>query len=113
MSARDWRLRLQDILHAIEKIQAYTHNVNEEAFFSSSLLIDAVVRNFIIIGEAARHIPAEVRAAHPQTPWTDMQEMRNFLVHEYPKVDPEIVWRTIRTDLPALVPLLQDILEKT
>jgi uncharacterized protein with HEPN domain len=111
VSTKDWRLRLQDILQAIAKVQAYTSNVSKEALFSNSLLIDAVARNFIIIGEAARYIPDEVQAARPQVPWADMRDMRNFLVHEYPKVDPQIVWHTICTDLPAVVPQLEDILK--
>ncbi|MEX2534643.1 MAG: HepT-like ribonuclease domain-containing protein [Trueperaceae bacterium] len=61
-------------------------------------------------GEAARHVPSVVAQIHPDIPWREMRDMRNFVVHEYPGVDAEIVWKTIRNDLPPLLPLLHQAL---
>ncbi len=73
--------------------------------------VDAVVRNFTIIGEAAIRIPEHVIAENPEIPWRDMSDMRNLIVHEYFGVSNKILWETIQTDLPPLVPLLQKLLE--
>jgi len=59
------------------------------------MVFDAVVRNFEIIGEAARNIPADIKSKFPQIPWADMVGMRNILVHGYFGVDYSIVWNTI------------------
>jgi uncharacterized protein with HEPN domain len=67
--------------------------------------VDAVIRNFIVIGEAAYHIPEEICWTNPEIPWSDMRSMRNFVVHEYFGVNYKILWDTIRIDLPPVVPL--------
>jgi len=106
------RIRVRHILESIEKIGTYTREMDSTAFCSNSLVVDAVLRNFTIIGEAARNVPPEVTAAHPELPWRLMQDMRNVLVHDYPGVDLRVVWHTIQNDLPPLVPLLSKILEE-
>lgn len=66
---------------------------------------DAVIRNFEIIGEAARNIERrypDYTARHTNVPWAVTYEMRNVLAHGYFKVDLEVVWKTIATDLPEL-----------
>jgi uncharacterized protein with HEPN domain len=68
----------------------------------NEMAIDAVVRNFEIIGEAANNIPSEVQLANPQVPWKQMIEMRNFLIHEYFGVDLTTVWQTEHKYLPPL-----------
>jgi uncharacterized protein with HEPN domain len=70
-----------------------------------------VVRNLIVIGEAARHVPDEVVAANPQIPWARMRGMRNLVVHEYFGVDVDVLWDTVTGNLPALLPLLRDLLD--
>lgn len=54
------------------------------------------------MGEAARHIPANVRRSYPEIPWQDIVDMRNKLVHEYFGIDLEVLWRTVQEDLPPL-----------
>jgi uncharacterized protein with HEPN domain len=75
-SDKKWSFRLQHILHAIEKIQRYTEEHTEESFGSDEKTIDAVIRNFQVIGEAARLIPDNVQSAHPDIPWSDMQNSK-------------------------------------
>jgi uncharacterized protein with HEPN domain len=73
--------------------------------------VDAVIRNFIIIGEAATHVPEEVVSAHPEIPWRDMRDMRNFVVHEYFGISDKIIWDTVQNNLPPLINLLKPLLE--
>jgi uncharacterized protein with HEPN domain len=99
---RDSRLRLQDIVQAIDRILTYTNSLTFESFLADQLRIDAVIRNFEIIGEAARHVDDDTCARCPDVPWQDMRDMRNLLLHEYFGVSIRIVWDTIQRDLPSV-----------
>ena len=112
MPHRKWDLRIRDILTAIERISTYTRNLDLESFRSDTKTVDAVVRNFEIIGEAAAHLPQDLLADHAEIPWQDMRDMRNVLAHEYFGINEKIVWETLQNDLPALVPLLKDLLRR-
>lgn len=81
-----------------------------EEFNASDVTVDAVARNLGIIGEAAGHVPAEVRKRYPLVPWSQMRGMRNIIVHEYSSVDVVTIWRTVEENLPPLKPMLLDIL---
>jgi len=111
MSKRDPRLFLTDMLEAIEKIERYTAGLSFDQFEANEIVLDAVVRNLEIIGEAARNVPPHVRAHHPGVPWEKMVAIRNVLIHEYSGVSVPTVWRTIKDDLPPLVPVLREVLE--
>ena len=112
MPSRLWRFRLQDILEAIARIQSYTRGLTFDQFQLDRMTVDAVERNFIIIGEASRHVPDEVTGRYPSVLWRDMRDMRNVVVHGYWGVDLERVWDAIQQDLPPLVPLLQAVLQQ-
>jgi uncharacterized protein with HEPN domain len=105
-----WQMRIEHILQAIGKIQRYTIGLSFDSFAADEKTVDAVVRNFQILGEAARKVPNDVQSNYPEIPWTIMQGMRHILVHDYFKVKVDIVWRTIQTDLPSLVGPLERIL---
>jgi len=96
---------LGHMLKAIERIGRYTADMDEAGFLNSELVQDAVIRNIEIIGEASNNIlraaPA-FAAEHRDIPWELMYTMRNRVSHGYDKVDLEIVWKTIRDELPAL-----------
>jgi uncharacterized protein with HEPN domain len=109
---RKWHFRIEHILEAIAKIQRYTAGMSEEAFTADDLAVDAVERNFTIIGEAARQIPLDIQRKHPEIPWALMQGMRNILVHEYDAVKLEVVWRTIQQDLASLTEPLQRLVQE-
>ncbi|TMB36105.1 MAG: DUF86 domain-containing protein [Deltaproteobacteria bacterium] len=81
--ARDWRLRIEDILAAVERVQRYTVGMDLSSFIVDEKTVDAVSFCFGVIGEAARHIPEDVVAANPDLPWPEMRAMRNVVVHEY------------------------------
>lgn len=111
MPPRDWRLRINDILEAIAKVERYTAGMTFQAFCADERTVDAVVRNLTVIGEAARHLPPEIEARHPELPWARLRGVRNVVVHEYFGVDLNILWETAKRNLPPLVPLLHGVLE--
>ena len=82
MPPRGWRYRLEDIVDPAESILDYVRDMAFEAFCSDRKTVDAVVRNLEVIGEAARHVPAEVRLRCPAVAWADMSDMRNVLIHQ-------------------------------
>ena len=103
---------LGHILEAIERIQHYVDDMDEVGFLNSKLVQDAVIRNLEVIGEACRNIERvhpEFAAAHPELPLALANDMRNALAHGYFKVDLEIVWKTIQSDLPGLCQQVQSI----
>lgn len=83
-----------------------------EDFVNDPRSIRAVAFEFITIGEAARAVPMEIQASHPNIPWAKMQGIRNILVHEYFRIDEEILWNAAREDIPSLIELLEDLLNK-
>ena len=112
MSTKDWRVRVDDILDAIAKIESYTQGLSEADFVEDERTIDAVVRNLEIIGEAANRLPFEVQRGYPDIPWSRMAEMRHILVHEYHSVDPSLIWSTIHHDIPPLFEPLRALLRE-
>ncbi len=112
MSSRDWIFRIQDILLAIEKIERYTKGMTLARFKQKELVIDAVVRNFEIIGEASKSMPLSIRHAYPDVPWSQMSGMRDILIHEYFGVDIKILWHTTKKYLPTLQKQLQSLLKE-
>ncbi len=94
---------------SIRKIQDYTGKLSYENFADDNMVIDAVIRNFEIIGEAAGHIPFEIQNQYPAIPWRQIKSMRNIMIHEYFGVDLEIIWKTINSSLPRLLEALLEI----
>jgi uncharacterized protein with HEPN domain len=112
MSPRLWEHRVADILDAIGKIQNYVKSMNFAEFQSDPKTVDAVILNFIVIGEAARSVPKEIADKYPRVPWRLMGDMRNFAIHEYWGVELQTIWETIKKDLPPLIPLLEVVLQE-
>jgi uncharacterized protein with HEPN domain len=102
MSRREPQLLLQDIVDSIEKIKIYTSGMDIREFLQDDKTIDAVIRNFEIIGEAANRIPEEVREKFQEVNWHRIRGFRNRIVHDYMGIDYEIVWEIIVTVLDKL-----------
>ena len=83
MSKREAKLLIDDIVESAHKILNYTEGQRFEDFVNDSKTIDAVVRNFEIIGEAANRLPAEFKNNHPLIDWQRIIGLRNRIVHEY------------------------------
>lgn len=110
MPRRDWRLRIADILAAVERIARYTAGLDHATFERDVRTVEAVCFALVVIGEAASHVPDNVQAAAPQIPWRKMKAMRNIAAHEYFGIDVTTVWQTAVADIPALKPLLEALL---
>ena len=110
MSPRDWTQRISDILGCIRNILSFTQGMTFELFEESPMAIRAVAFEFVTMGEAARAVPLEIQARYPQIPWSKMQVIRNVIVHEYFRIDEEILWKTCQEDLVPLIPLLENII---
>jgi len=106
-----WRddARLLDMLLAAKESSKYTEGVTLEEFDRNRLLQHAVTRLIEIVGEAARNISTEFKAAHPEIPWSGIVGMRNRLVHEYFRVAPDKVWEVVKKDIPALIALIEPL----
>jgi uncharacterized protein with HEPN domain len=100
--SRDWQNRVRDVLAAIAEIQEFTNEITFDEFQCDRKTIRAVLYNLAIIGEAARSIPPDVEASHPEIPWDDVRGMRNIVIHEYFQVNLSIIWQTIQEDLVSL-----------
>ncbi|SHE53716.1 Uncharacterized conserved protein, contains HEPN domain [Desulfacinum infernum DSM 9756] len=94
MSPRKWQVRLEDMLDAVRKIEAYVLGLTHEDFIQDEKTQDAVIRQLIVLGEAACRLPDELIADTPQIPWYEIPGMRNILVHEYfgPELDGSFSW---------------------
>jgi uncharacterized protein with HEPN domain len=109
MSSREWTFRIQDIVRSIEKIQRFIKGMTLSQFKKNELVIDAVVRNLEVIGEASKNIPPSVKRSHADIPWAEMSAMRNVLIHEYFGVDVKIVWHTAKKYLPVVQKQLKQL----
>lgn len=105
-------LSLSDILESINRIDTYIQGVDYDSFLRNQMVIDAVIRNLEIIGEASRNVPNEVKLKYPQIPWRQMTALRNLLIHEYFGVDESIIWEIIRTNLPEIRPHILKVLHE-
>ncbi|MDR4988790.1 MAG: DUF86 domain-containing protein [Bacteroidales bacterium] len=109
---RTYRMYLEDILLGINRIIEYIGSYSFEEFRNDYKTVDAVIRNFEIIGEASKNIPTEVKEQYPEVPWAEMYLMRNKVTHEYFGVDYEIIWDITKNHLPENKIQIEKILEQ-
>jgi uncharacterized protein with HEPN domain len=100
------------IIESICEIEEFTRSVSYEDFLRNKMAIKAVSMNLILIGENVRLVPVEIRKKYRQVPWVRMKSARNFIAHEYPKVEFKEMWDTAKFELPAIKVILEKILEK-
>lgn len=112
MSDRDVKLLLDDMLQSAKKIKAYTKDFDFNAFISDDRTIDAVVRNFEIIGEASIRIDDEFKLNNPEIEWKRIRGFRNRIVHEYFGIDYEIIWTIIESYLDKLIFSISSLLDE-
>ena len=112
MRGRSVNLLVRDMLRAIDKVGRYTEGMDAAAFAADEIVVDAVLRNLEVLGEAARNVPGEVRDAHPGIPWRRMVGFRNIVAHVYFGVDLDNVWKIVSENVPPVRPALMALLEE-
>ncbi len=112
MSKRGDREFLIDMLIACEKIMRYTKDLSYEDFRKNDIIIDAVIRNIEILGEASKNISKELRGKYPEVGWREISRTRDKIIHFYFGVDLSIVWDIVTVDIPVLQEKLKKIVEE-
>jgi len=100
MTERSLDLFISDIIEAINKIERYTRDLDFSKFRENELVIDAVIRNLEVIGEASTHIPENIREKHSNLPWKRIIGLRNIAIHGYFKIELNMIWAIITKNLP-------------
>jgi len=109
MSKRLPSLLIADMLDSIGKVQRYLEGMTFDQFIADERTVDAVVRNFEIIGEATAQLPASFKDAHPHIPWRDIADFRNVLIHEYFGVNLPTLWEIVEMNLDELRKQLSEL----
>jgi len=109
--SREWTLFLDDVIAACAEAAELTRGLDLAAFVADRRTKLATMRLVEVIGEAARSVPDDVRAAHPEVAWRALIGMRNVLAHAYFSVDDEILWDVVHREVPVLLELLESIRE--
>ena len=100
---------LLDIVNAAQIALSYVEDIKQGEFVKNVQLQDAVIRRLEIIGEAARRVSQEVKVANPEVPWLAIIGMRNFMIHEYDNVDLDVIWSTLKRDIPLLLEQIEKL----
>lgn len=106
---REWRFYLDDMIGFAQKVLAYTATLDQTGFVANELVYDATIRNLELIGEAATHIPDEVRNANPDIPWRMVIATRNRLIHGYLGIDNDTLWSLVQDSVPELLTKLEHL----
>jgi uncharacterized protein with HEPN domain len=112
MSKREVKLYLTDIDDAISAIQTYTTGMTYEQLLDDRKTRDAIILNFVVIGEAIKKIPQEIINHHPEVPWKEFAGMRDKMVHGYFQISPTIIWETSQHDLAPLAIVIKVLLRE-
>lgn len=97
---RNFIMYSEDMIQSMERIGEYADGLDLQEFKQNHLVIDAVVRNFEIIGEASKNVPKDIREKYPEIPWRQMYGLRNLIAHEYFGVDYEMIWEIATKNIP-------------
>lgn len=104
---------LQDMLTGMERISQYIEGLSFRQFKQDYKTVDAVIRNFEIIGEAAKNLPEDIKSHYPEVPWAEMYLLRNKISHEYFGVDYDIIWDVATNYLPENKKQIEVILKES
>lgn len=108
---RECKLYLRDILNSIERIENYTANMSFDKFRENNLVVDGVIRNLEIIGEAVKNLSGEIKTEYSDIEWKKIAGLRDIICHEYFGVDIDIIWDVIENKLPELKTAINKIME--
>ncbi len=111
MKRNSFKLFVEDMLEAMNKIERYTKGMSSNEFEGSEVVVDAVIRNLEVIGEAAKNIPEEIKEKYPDIPWNRIIGLRNIAIHEYFGIDLNIIWEIVTNNLPETKPKIESMLK--
>lgn len=109
---RTYKMYLDDLLLAMTRISEYINDHTFESFKKDYKTVDAVIRNFEVIGEASKNIPGEIKSKYPEVPWAEMYLLRNKVSHEYFGIDYDIIWDVAYNHLPENKAQIEQIIER-
>ncbi len=109
---RNTLLYLKDILQNMREAEEFIRDMDYQQFVADKKTLNAVLRSIEVIGEAAKHVPEELRAKYQAVPWKEMAGMRDKLIHDYLGVDEETVWLVIKDRIPSIRPTIEQALQE-
>lgn len=112
MIKRTYRLYLNDIIQAMNKIEKYSQSLDYDSFVNNDMVVDAVLRNIEVIGEAATQIPENIKQKYFHIPWKRIIGLRNIVIHEYFGVDLDNIWKIVTENIPETKPQILKMFEE-
>jgi len=103
---------LDDIEESLDNILKYTRGMTREEFLANPMARDAVAWNFEVIGEAVKNLPDDLKARYPAVEWRKIAGLRDTIVHGYFRIDYEVLWGIIETDIPHFHNRIREIIEE-
>jgi len=100
---------LLDMLKAARLAVEFREDMKKSSFLADSKTQSAILHQLLILGEATKRVTQEFRAQHEEIPWKKIAGMRDKLIHAYDEVDLDEVWKTVRSDIPRLIRLLEPL----
>jgi uncharacterized protein with HEPN domain len=108
--SRDVSVYVADMLDSARRVERYSRGLDLEAFRQHDMVYDAILRNLEVLGEAAKGVPEQTRAAWPEIQWRAIAGLRDVLIHRYFGLEDETVWDAVVNSIPALVAQLEELL---
>jgi len=109
---RDPDLFLQDILDSCNRIERFIGSMSLDDFSGDEKTISAVRDQIMIIGEAVKQVPKDIKEKHPEVPWDEVAGMRDVLIHAYFRTDERLMYQTATRDIAHLIPYIKSMLDK-
>lgn len=110
---RDYTLYLADIEAACKKILEFTSNSTIETLRSDAMRADAVMMNLLIIGEAVKNVPDDIKHRQPEVSWKKITGLRDIIVHAYFAINWTIIWDIVQNHIPSLLEAIQKLLRES
>lgn len=110
--SRNPRLYLEDIKHSCEKVIKYTDGLSFAEFQKNELIYDAVLRNLVVIGEAAKNVPDDIRMRYQEIEWRKISGFRDIAAHQYFSISDSIVWDILANKIPRLLLQIERVLNE-